>query len=302
MRARQYNYNSPQIKTESTKFREYLQERQFAKGSIQQHVNYAAYFLDWLEQTSQRAEETTYNDILDFIDYCKSNEKNNRLTNRILSAVRHYYGCLSQQKIIKNPASGIYLKNIKQTVPKDLLSFEELEELYKQYRAIDERTKRNKAILGILIYQYPSTEELRRLQTTDINLKEGKIYIPGTRQSNGRMLELKPFQVMELQEYINEVRNKLIVEPTSQLFVSMEGNKCIKASLHHMFRALKKINPEVKSGMQIRMSMISHLQKTIHLRKLQYMAGHKYISSTERYKTTNTDELYKQLRLFHPLK
>lgn len=302
MRSPEYIFKSVQIKKESIKFREYLKERQFANNTIQPYVNYAAYFLDWLEQNNLKAEKTRYNDILEFIDYCRSNGKQNELINRILSVVRHYYACLSQRKIIRNPAAGIYLKGIKKTVPQDLLSFEDLEELYKNYKISDSRTKRNKAILGVLIYQYPTTEELKRLQITDVNLKNGQIYIPGTRQSNGRMLELKSFQIMELQEYLNEVRPTIITEASNQLFVSMKGNKCIKASLHHMFIALKKINPEIKNPMQIRMSMLSYLQKSVHLRKLQYQAGHKHISSTERYKTTNTDHLHKQLELFHPLR
>ena len=302
MKLPEYVFESVQIKKESIKFREYLQERRFTKNTIQPYVNYASYFLDWLEQSNQRAEEISYNDILEFVDYCRSNGKHNQLINRILSAIRHYYGYLSQRKIIRNPAAGIYLKGIKKTVPQDLLSFEDMEELYKRYKILDNRTQRNKAILGVLIYQYPTAEELKRLQITDVNLKNGQIYVPGTRQSNGRMLELKPFQVMELQEYLSEIRPKLIKVPTNQLFISMEGNKCIKASLHHMFIALKKINPEIKNPMQIRMSMLSYLQKSVHLRKLQYQAGHKHISSTERYKTTNTDQLYKQLELFHPLR
>ena len=81
----------------------------------------------------------------------------------------------------------------------------------------------------------------------------------------------------------------------------MNGNKNIKNSIHHLFNALKKINPKIKSPTQIRTSTISHLQKSIPIRKLQYMAGHKYISSTERYRKNNTDELYRQLELFHPL-
>ena len=302
MRSPEYIFESVQVKKESKKFRKYLQERHFAKDTIRQNINYVSYFLDWLEQNNLRAEKTTYNDILEFIDYCRENGKNNKLINRKLTAIRHYYGCLSQRKIIRNPAAGVYLKGTKQTVPQDLLSFEELEELHKQYRALDEKDKKNKALLGILIYQYPIAEELKNLQVSDVNLKNGQIYIPGTKKSNGRMLELKSFQIMELQEYINEVRPKIISEPTNQLFVSMTGNRNMKSILYHLFKILKKINPEIKNATQIRMSMLSHLQKTVHLRQLQYQAGHRCISSTERYKTTNTDELYKQLELFHPLR
>ena len=44
------------------------------------------------------------------------------------------------------------------------------------------------------------------------------------------------------------------------------------------------------------------LSAWINLNVRPYQAGHKHISSTERYKTTNTDELHKQLELFHPLR
>ncbi len=309
MRSPEYIFASVQIKKEIIKFRKYLQERQFAESTIGQIINYTSYFLNWLEHLpADRHGENltpvtiTYNDILEFIDYCRSEEKNNSFINRILLAVRHYYSYLGQKKIIINPAAGIYLKGVTNKLPQDLLSFEELEELYKQYKVSDKRTKRNKIMLGIIIYQYPTTEELRRIQTTDINLTDGRIYIPGTRQSNGRMLELKSFQIMELQSYLNEIRPKLITIETNQLFVSMNGRITIKSSLKHLFRALKKINPEIKNPTQIRMSMLSHLQKTVPLRTLQYQAGHKHIHSTERYKTTNTDQLHKQLELFHPLR
>jgi len=298
-----YHFESTHLKKEIEQFRSYLQEKQFAKNTIRLYTNYTAYFLNWHENENVTPEETTYNDILEFIDYCRSDGKENLQINHILLAINHYYGYLSQTRIIKNPATGVRVKGITKKVPQDLLNIEELEEVYMQYKVYGQRDKRNKVILGILIYQFPRLEELRKLQTTDINLKSGKIYIPGTRQSNGRMLELKSFQIMELQEYLNEVRLKLIQgTSTNQLFISMKGNTNIKNSIQTLFRTLRKQNPEIKNQTQIRMSMISHLQKTVPLRMLQYIAGHKYISSTERYKTTNTDELYKQLELFHPLR
>ena len=298
-----YHFESTHLKKEIEQFRSYLQEKHFAKNTIRLYTNYTAYFLNWHENENVTPEETTYNDILKFIDYCRNDGKENLQINHILLAINHYYGYLSQTRTLKNPASGVRVKGITKKEPQDLLNIEELEEVYMQYKVYGQRDKRNKVILGILIYQFPRLEELRKLQTTDINLKSGKIYIPGTRQSNGRMLELKSFQIMELQEYLNEVRLKLIQgTSTNQLFISMKGNTNIKNSIQTLFRTLRKQNPEIKNQTQIRMSMISHLQKTVPLRMLQYIAGHKYISSTERYKTTNTDELYKQLELFHPLR
>ena len=38
------------------------------------------------------------------------------------------------------------------------------------------------------------------------------------------------------------------------------------------------------------------------VREVQYMAGHKYVSSTERYRTDNLEDLQKELEKYHPLK
>ena len=68
---------------------------------------------------------------------------------------------------------------------------------------------RNKAILSLMIYQGLCTDEVNRLTIRDVKLKEGNIFIAGTRKSNERTLELKPHQVMELMEYTLQVRQSL---------------------------------------------------------------------------------------------
>ena len=55
-----------------------------------------------------------------------------------------------------------------------------------------------------------------------------------------------------------------------------------KVNLHHMFRRLKRIYPEIKNAGQIRQSVITHWLKTHNLREVQYMAGHRWVSSTDR--------------------
>lgn len=106
---------------------------------------------------------------------------------------------------------------------------------------------------------------------------------------------------MELHEYINHIRPGLITTPTDQLFISMEGSTNMKNSLHHLFRALKRTNPGIKNAMQIRASVITAWLKTYNLRQVQYMAGHRYVSSTERYQLNNLEGLKDQVDKYHPL-
>ena len=53
---------------------------------------------------------------------------------------------------------------------------------------------------------------------------------------------------------------------------------------------------------QIRARTITGWLKHYNLREVQYMAGHKYVSSTERYRMDILEDLQKELEKNHPLK
>jgi integrase/recombinase XerD len=81
----------------------------------------------------------------------------------------------------------------------------------------------------------------------------------------------------------------------------MHGSDDIKNSFLHLVYNLRRTNPKLINAQQIRQRVITLWLKTKDLRTTQYMAGHRYVSSTERYQVNNLDELYKQLELYHPL-
>jgi integrase/recombinase XerD len=64
---------------------------------------------------------------------------------------------------------------------------------------------------------------------------------------------------------------------------------------------LKKMNKRIKNIKQIRASVITHWLKLYNLRKVQYLCGHRYISSTEKYLVNNIEDLQDDIRKFHPL-
>lgn len=300
-------------------FKQYIHELGQSPDTIRQKSNYAGLFLTWIEVERLTAKEVRYNDMLVFIDHLKEQEKSTMQVNTVLRAIRNYYEYLKKgNKNITNPANNLYLKGTRKTVPHNLVKPALLETLYQSYPMATLREKRNKIILGLLVYQAITTDELHKLEPANIKLKEGKIHIPGSRRSNGRTLELKPFQILELHEYIIEIRPKILSEINkskparkpfkinlakleNQLFISINGSEGLKNSLLHMFKDVRKINPEITTPQQIRLSTISHWLKNHNLRQVQYMAGHKYVSSTERYLVNNLEDLQNQLDKFHPL-
>jgi integrase/recombinase XerD len=285
-----------------SKFETYLQETGFKSQTVYQHCKYASCFLAWTAEASLALEQITYTEILDFADHLKKDNKNINLINRLMLAVRYYFTYLQNERQISyNPAAGISLKGTIRTVPHDLLEKTELETLYHNYEIKDERTHRNKVIIGLLVYQALTREELETIKPEHLKLREGKINIPKTGKQNDRILPLQPHQILDLQEYILLIRPKL-QSKSERLFTGRYDLEDLQNTLLHLGYALKKINPKYKHAVQIRQSVITEWLKEKDLRTVQYMAGHRYVSSTERYKSNNLEDLKDALSKHHPLR
>jgi integrase/recombinase XerD len=302
------------------KFGAYLEKQSYRANTIGQFKNYTAFFLNW--QQGHKLDKVSYNDLLIYIDYCREKGDSTRLIDRKLASIRKYYEYLqSKGQALKNPAAGLFLKGKRTSVPNNLLDKKELQELYNHYQPYDLRTTRNKIILSLLINQGVTTGELHKLEPRHVKLRSGKIEIPGSKHSNARVLELEAIQVIELQEYLNLARPAILeaIRKTpiwsgrkagkpdfkrleNQLIISVNGSISIKNSQHHLIKALQKINPKIKSCGQIRQSVIAEWLKHEDVRNVQYKAGHRYVSTTERYQAGNLEDLQEALNIHHPLK
>ena len=284
------------------KLSEYLKAKKFENTTVFINIRYAEIFIKWLESENNNIENCVYKDIINFIEYLKTKGKSIRNINQYLLAIRHLYASLEMENA---PANDVRLKGERRTVPMNLLDDNELNELYDKYYAFDNRTKRNKSILSLLIHQALTTEDLHNLKPEHLKLKQGKIIVPKTKRTNSRTLTLLPEQIILLQEYSDKIRAEIISQNpinTEQLFISITGKTDIKNSLYHLFRALKQINQNVRNAKQIRMSVIRNKLKNSNLREVQQFAGHKWVSSTERYLLNNIDDLQRDIEKYHPMK
>lgn len=309
-------------------FKLYLESHNYNINTINQHLNYTSLFLDWLDKIGYQESYVTYSDLLEYINESHRLGDSIRLINRKLSSIRKYYEYLgSNIDDIKNPALSLYLKGNKIGIPHNLLEQEELEELYISYPVYDLRTARNRVILGLVIYQGLSSGELQRLRVDDITVKrEGlELNIRGTKNSNGRVFYLEANQIIDICKYLEEIRVKIlnsIQNPThnpisgrkvkienldlntlnNQLFISQNGAVNLKNSLLHLTKSLQRLNSKVRDLRQLRQSVITVWLKTDDVRVVQYRAGHKHVSTTERYKINNLDDLQEALNNHHPMK
>jgi site-specific recombinase XerD len=164
-----------------------------------------------------------------------------------------------------------------------------------------------------MIYQGLTTDEVNRLTTSDVKLKEGKIYIAGTRKSNERELELKSHQIMELMEYQLTTRVELLKlknTKTDLYFIQAHPSSTQNSTfkIQNCQNIWKRLPQEIKTSnkkfinfLQVRTSVITSWLQKYNLRQVQYMAGHRYVSTTESYLINNMEDLQKDVEQYHPI-
>jgi integrase/recombinase XerD len=319
MKTSKYKPIRTQYKEELEGFEKWLLQKDYATDTIRAESNYAALFFNWAEREQIQITELSYNELLSFIDQCTNDNNSKALINRKLATIRKYYDFLLYNgKAVNNPAAGLFIKNKQHTVPSNLLTIEELTAIYENYHVTDLRSQRNKVIIGLLVFQALTRDEIEKLEITHIKLQPAKVEVPSGKHSNSRTLKLEAIQILDLQQYISITRPAILQsqgrlttgrKPDSvnkektqhQLFISMHGSDDIKNSFLHLISGLRRTNPKLTNAQQIRQSVITNWLKTKDLRTTQYMAGHRYVSSTERYLVNQLDDLQEALNKFHPL-
>ena len=283
-------------------FKTYLEQKKLSARTVHCYTRDIYYFLDWLQEEKSTAEEFTYTGLLDFMRSCNAEGISKRRTHAILGIVRHYCNYLIvEKKRNDNPAAGVFIKGLVRKLPTNLLTMEEMEQLYKDYQIQINIESGKKIMFGLMVYQGITVSELMRLEAVHIKLKDGKVFIKGTKRTNERLLNLHANQVVEIQQYLQ--RNKF---KEGYLFIEKRkiqvSERNVNNRIKYMFDQLRQLNPKIINGKQIRNSVITLWLRQNNLRQVQYMAGHKYVSSTQRYQVNNLDDLQNELKEHHPMK
>jgi len=288
-----------------TSFTNYLKSKGRTYGTIDSFERVATIFLNWLNKEQIEQEQASYQDILSFMKYCQKQGATQRTVQNYLNAVRHFYDYLIEQgRKESNPVTGIKVQGVKRKSLYHIFQPEELHAIYNSYQDESLKGKRNKIMLSLLVYQGIKTEELIKLELHDVKLREGRIEIPGGAKSERRLLQLESHQVLEFYDYVNNTRKEILAksgQQTDKLFVSIEGGNSLDSCMHRLMFWVKRKNKLVVNPKQLRASVIVKWLKMYNLRKVQYLAGHRYISSTESYQQSEMEGLTEEVNKFHPL-
>lgn len=281
------------------------EEKQSPK-SIEEHIKNIGYFASWASSESMAdIEHASYTDLLNYVQYEKEKGLKVQTVKVRLNSISKYYEYLKHIGLLdKNPTKKIKLKGELKAITQNVLTYNELEQLYSNYIKLKPEIKNNPStpyvkqkynvLAGLMIWQGAVSSEIAKMTLEHVNLNEGSIYIPKKGRSASRELKLLPSQVLQIYQYINEAR------PTLKTAGSELINGYVSDQCSVVIKQLAGVNPKVRNAAQLRASMIIHWIKVHGKRQAQYMAGHKHIHSTEHFELQELDSLKDTLMKHHP--
>ena len=259
-----------------------------------------------------KAQQATYRDILQYMEYLRKNfDLHPKTLRNCLHAVKVYFNWLIETgKRADHPCSEMTLKDRinKQIQVENLYSEQSLERFFEtvcQSRRKHRLDSRNKIIVSLLIYQALTVTEIAEMTTDDVNLEKGEIHIKAQFHQLARTLPLKAKQVLMFQNYLQQGRPELLAFAKEQSKYFILGQYGEKINPHGISKMINEYRPEHEKiePFKIRQSVIANLlDKENDTRIVQVFAGHRRASTTEQYRKPDINTLQEAVNQYHPVK
>ena len=311
-------------------FTAYLESRGLRARTIITHLKYVGQFFDRVQKEDV---QVTKPDVLKFLEYLKNDRQlQNNCRSYYLASLNHYFTWLRREGLIAvNPCMLLRIRGThKRKLYYKIYTREELDQLFDNYyqsfiRSYDDShyvneaqrqysalgRERNIVMLSILFCQGTATSEIATIELGDLDLIKATLKIRGAKRANDRTLPLQATQVGLFMHYLQNIRPQILKYQTSEsnrLFLPLpetskketDGGGMLRYSFGLLTKQMKSIDKQFLNVLQLRASVISYWIKTQGLRKAQYLAGHRYVSSTENFLPNNLDDLTDYINKLHP--
>ena len=284
------------------KFRNYIvSELGYTFTTFKAYKTCVNSYLDWLESNNIEPKNMSLNQTYDFLAYrrLKGDSSKNIMTYK--TGITHFNQSIGMKS---NPALLVHLAKSERKTPTHLLDEEFLGAIYRETSANTLAQKRDKCILGMMLFLGLQRNELAILELEDLKLEEARLFVAQTLTTNERYINLNPKQMMHLSHYVFDIRPLLLQNfkiETNRLFFSCGDSTGLDGALSRMMKRLKKEFHYVKDFKQLKQSRMAIWVKELGLRQAQYLGGYRYVTSVQRYDFKSIDDLKLKLEYHHPM-
>lgn len=281
-------------------FRQFLEGKGYTLRSANSYNNLLGFYLTWCKENGVNHKKANLDELYNYQAYNRSIGNGIGYIRQKNKSVELYFQFIKRKD---NPALLVKTEKRETKLPKNMLDEQYLLNIYINLPANTITEKRNKTVTGLFIFQGVKRSELDLMEVEHFDFANNRIYIPATNRTNARHIAIQPFQKMELQKYVFEIRPQLLIEAkkqTNKLFFSQGTGDKLNNVMSIVLKQIKIDFPYVHSLAQLQQSRIQIWLKEFGLRETQYRCGFRYASSVERYATKNNDALREKLKHIHP--
>lgn len=289
-------------------FKEYLKtQKRYSKNTLNEKEKQLQNWQKYCGK-NQSFETITTTELLKIVELQKRKYQPQTLNNQLLTIEQYFFYLIEKGIRKEHPLKNFRIKTEKKPLIKGLLTEEELNKMYENYPTkghyagqFDVYKKRNKVVLGLMVYQGLSSGSIEQMELKDIDLEKGTIYVAERLKTrlNPRNLPLEAVQIMEINTYFTQTRNQLL-----ELIKTDAGTtKLIPLGNNTKFSSITK-NIRKQTGLQeiqqLRNSRIALWLKQHNVRVVQYKSGYKRLLSLEQFKQDELESLKQAVAKYHP--
>ena len=215
-----------------------------------------------------------------------------RSQEQLIAALRGWCKWLTRDgHIPANPAADLQLPRMPRSLPRVLLSVDQVRELMTQPDVEGLTGVRDRAMLELLYGTGMRRSELMRLEVGDVDLVNGTVFIRQGKGRRDRYVPMGASAVHWIRRYLAEVRPMITGHPsqvnatTWTLFLTDYGEPFEKSRLTDMVaRYLRSIGVEHGACHALRHACATHmLEAGADLRFIQVLLGHADLNTTQIY-------------------
>ncbi|HEV2278289.1 MAG TPA: site-specific tyrosine recombinase XerC [Acidobacteriaceae bacterium] len=289
------------LEVELEEFLNALSVRGYSKYTVENRRAHIRLFLDWAHAHGLREPAEITRPVLERYQrhlyyYRKKNGEPLSFRSQLgrLVPLRVWFKWMTRQNhILHNPASEIELPRLGRTLPKEILSIEEVERVMMHPDIAEPVGLRDRAILEVLYSCGLRRLEIIRLKLPDLYLDRGLILVRQGKGKKDRYVPIGERGAAWLNKYIAEARPTLVSEPDDlSVFLSADGEPFDNRAYlsltvrRHVTEALSENGKRGKTGSchLFRHTMATHMHENgADIRFIQQMLGHEDIKSTQVY-------------------
>ena len=272
-----------------------LSVRGYSENTVRSRRVYLGFFIEWAYEHGLREPIEVTRPVLErYQRYLFFYRKKNgepltfRSQHTRLVPLRVWFRWMTRQNhILHNPASEIELPKLGRSLPKNIFSAQEVEQIMQLCDVEEPIGLRDRAILEVLYSTGLRRMEMIALKLYDLEFDRGLILVRQGKGNKDRYVPIGERAIAWLEKYLRESRPQLAIEPDDMtVFLTAQGEPFSRG---HLSYAVRQRIDAAKLGKTGSCHLFRHTMATLmhengaDIRHIQAILGHEDIKTTQIY-------------------